>query len=490
MATAVESWRVRCATWVVPATICTLAWVGAPDLGAKTPTPASPGETVALAAPPPVRGQSPAGLPGELLRPGATVTLAEVVDIALANSPLTRATYRQARSEAANVRSQRGAYLPTLDASAAFSRVKQPTAQGQNSTPLSAYGPALSLSYLLFDFGGREAKVAEARQALLAADWRHNAMIHDVVLAVQQAYFQYLSTKALLDAAHATLTQAQASLDAANGRHDAGVATIADVLQARTALAQARLGVDTLEGQVLAARGALATAMGLPAYVPFDVGGLPAELPLDRARPAVDDLIAAGRLSRPDFAAQRALAQKAAAHVGVVRAEGLPSLSLQGSAGRNYYGGGAPDTHQDNWVARVQLSVPLFHGFSHTNDLRGAREDEAAAWAQAASYEQQVVLEVWTSYYALEAATQRVRTSGALLASATQSEQVALARYKEGVGTVLELLTAQAALGSARALEIQARSDWYVAVARLAHDSGALVPSEGSAIVTEEKSER
>jgi outer membrane protein len=456
--------------------------VGAPGLGAKTPTPASPGETVALVAPPPVRGQSPAGLPAELLRPGATVTLAEVVDIGLANSPLTRATYRQARSEAANVRSQRGAYLPTLDGSAAFSRVKQPTAEGQNSAPLSTYGPALSLSYLLFDFGGREAKVAEARQALLAADWRHNAMIHDVVLAVQQAYFQYLSTKALLDAAHATLAQAQASLDAANGRHDAGVATIA--------LAQARLGVDTLEGQVLAARGALATAMGLPANVLFDVGGLPAELPLDRARPAVDDLIAAGRLSRPDFAAQRALAQKAAARVGVVRAEGLPSLSLQGSAGRNYYGGGAPDTHQDNWVARVQLNVPLFHGFSNTNDLRRAREDEAVAWAQAASYEQQVVLEVWTSYYALEAATQRVRTSGALLASATQSEQVALARYKEGVGTVLALLSAQAALGSARALEIQARSDWYVAVARLAHDSGALVPSDGSAIVTEEKSER
>jgi hypothetical protein len=117
--------------------------------------------------------------------------------------------------------------------------------------------------------------------------------------------------------------------------------------------------------------------MGLPANVPFDVGGLPAELPLDRARPAVDDLIAAGRLSRPDFAAQRALAQKAAAHVGVVRAEGLPSLSLQGSAGRNYYGGGAPDSRQDNWAAGVQLNVPLFRGFSNTNDLRRAREDEA-----------------------------------------------------------------------------------------------------------------
>jgi outer membrane protein TolC len=444
---------------------------------------------VTLTPPPAIRGEAPQ-LPPELLRPGATFTLAQVVDIALANSPFTRTSYRQARSAAADLASKRGAYFPTVDASARALRARQPTNDQQGDVTLTAYGPALTLSYLLLDFGGRGGKVEEARQALLAADWSHNATLHNVALGVQQAYFQYLDVKALLEAARTTLAQAQASLDAANVRHDAGVATIADVLQAKTALAQAMLNSDGLEGQVLAVRGALATAMGLPANVPFDVGSLPSEVPLERARPAIDSLIETARLQRPDYAELRALASKAAAHVGTVRADGLPRLAFQGGVDRTYVDSGPLTAHHDTWSAGVQLSVPLFHGFSPTYDLRRAKEDAAAVRAQAEGYEQQVVLQVWTSYYALETATQRVRTSQALLESATQSEQVALARYKEGVGTVLDLLSAQAALANARAQEIQARSDWFVATARLAHDSGALMPSDAVAIVTEEKKDK
>ena len=471
-----------------------LAWAGAAGVWAGTPTPSAPGREVALTPPAPVQSEPTPELPAELLRPGATFTLAQVVDIALANSPLTRASYGRARSAAADLGSKRGAYFPQLDGSASLGRAKQPqldaTGSPTGNQPVTAYGAAATLSYLLFDFGGRGGKVEEARENLLAADWQHNAAIQDVAFGVQQAYFGYLTAKSQLDAARKTLDQAQASLDAANTRHDSGVATIADVLQARTALAQALLNVEGLDGEVLALRGALATAMGLPADIPLDIGSLPSEVPLDRARPAVDGLIADARLNRPDLAALRAQAEKAGAHVGTIRAEGLPSLSLLANANRTYYKAAPLDAHLDSWSAGVQLNVPLFRGFSKTYDVRRAKEDASVARAEAASYEQLVILQVWTSYYGLETATQRVRTSQALLTSATQSEQVALARYKEGVGTVLDLLTAQAALANARAQEIQARSDWFVAVARLAHDSGRMMAAGEIAVVTEEKKEK
>ena len=68
------------------------------------------------------------------------------------------------------------------------------------------------------------------------------------------------------------------------------------------------------------------------------------------------------------------------------------------------------------------------------------------------------------------------------LASAEQSERVALGRYKEGVGTIIDLLTAQDALAGARAQEIQARSSFYVALAQLAHDTGAAAQNLDQAI--------
>ena len=71
-------------------------------------------------------------------------------------------------------------------------------------------------------------------------------------------------------------------------------------------------------------------------------------------------------------------------------------------------------------------------------------------------------------------ATQTLRTSADLLASAEQSERVALGRYKAGVGTILDLLNAQSALAAARVQCIQAQLDWNVSRASLARAVGTL----------------
>jgi len=89
---------------------------------------------------------------------------------------------------------------------------------------------------------------------------------------------------------------------------------------------------------------------------------------------------------------------------------------------------------------------------------------------------------VFSSYHALQTATRRVGTTGVLVASAEQSNEVALARYKAGVGSVLDLLSAQSALASARAQQVLARLEWNTSLAQLAHDSGVLDPTGGAAL--------
>ena len=49
-------------------------------------------------------------------------------------------------------------------------------------------------------------------------------------------------------------------------------------------------------------------------------------------------------------------------------------------------------------------------------------------------------------------------------------------RYKAGVGSILDLLTAQSALAEARSQEAQARSLWFLTIAQLAHSTGVLEP--------------
>jgi outer membrane protein len=194
--------------------------------------------------------------------------------------------------------------------------------------------------------------------------------------------------------------------------------------------------------------------------------------PLDTAKKSIVDYLETAQQQRPDLAAVRAQARQADAHVRSVRAQGLPSIYANVSVGSLFFENltkGNP-THD----LSVALTVPVFSGFSHHNDLLAAQAQADAAKAGVESFRDLIVLQVWTDFYNLERSERMVRTSDDLLASATQNQEVAAGRYKAGVGSVLDLLTAQAALESARAQQIQARAGWWVTAARLAFDTGRL----------------
>ena len=412
-------------------------------------------------------------LPPDVAGRVAQLTLADVIDIALRNNTATAAAWADARSAAASYGAAQGQYYPTLALDGTVTAIKTVPSAGRVATKQQFLNPTLSLSWLLFDFGGRSGSVGAAREALLAADWTHNATLQSVVLAVEQAYFDYLGTKALLAAQQTTLKEAQTNLEAAQQRHNVGLATIADVLQAQTALSQARLALEATEGRLQTTRGALALSMGLPANVPYDLA-----VPADTTVPpgisdSVDALIERAVRERPDLAAERARAAGARARLSVARSQALPSLSVGGTTTETDFLSGRP-VFRNSYTATLTVSIPLFSGGSQIYDIKAAGAAADAAALRARGFEQQVIYQVFNAYYALRTATQQVRTGADLLASATQSEQVALGRYRAGAGSLLDLLTAQAALASARADAIAARFSWYLALAELAHDTGVL----------------
>jgi len=228
-------------------------------------------------------------------------------------------------------------------------------------------------------------------------------------------------------------------------------------------------------------RGALATSLGVPANLPVDVGELPENLMVRPISDAVEKLIEQAQAQRPDLARARAQAIAAGNHESSIHSRGMPSLVLNAGASRNYF---LDDccAHGDLYSAAVILRIPIFNGFRDSADLLQARELARAAEADAQSVEQQIILQVWSSYQAVKTAELRVGTSRDLLASALASAEVAQGRYKAGVGSILDLLTAQTALANARAQEVQVRADWLISVATLSHDTGALaLAPEGAA---------
>lgn len=413
-------------------------------------------------------------IPVELLKPGHKWALTDIIEVALRNNPQTRSTWHAAKASAADWLSQKGDYYPGIDAGAGISRVQNLTSYTKTrmGPSASSFDTALELSWLLFDFGGRDSAVEEKHQALIAADFTHNAEIQKAVSVVLQTYFQYAGAKALVQASEASLNEAAVSLESAQQRYGNGVATIADVLQAKTALSQARLTLQEIRGSVETIRGVLATAMGLPANTPYDIDDLPINPPVRQFMDKVETCIQQAQINRPDLAAQRSRVEESMAHIRTVRSALYPNLVL-GSSLLSSIDHDAPDWESRNTTA-LMVNIPLFKGNSRRYDVIKARYDAENEKDRMDSLEQTIILQVWTSYFNLKTSEQQVNTSGDLLVSAKQSHDVALGRYKEGVGGFLDLLAAQSALENARARRIDALAGWYIAYAQLAEDTGML----------------
>ncbi len=433
--------------------------------------------------PPKLTGATPIPAPPEIQNK-RDWSLSDLVDFALQTSNTTRATWNTAKAAAAEFQSKKGEYFPEIELEGRLTRIKSSAIGGQFTFEQNSFDPIANIRWVLFDFGKRKGDVDEARQTLISADWLHNSEIQSVILQVQQAYYEYLGSRALLQSQEASLQRAQTNLDAAKQRHDAGLATIADVLQAQTSLAETLLDVQRTRGVIEILRGTLAVAIGIPpARAAFEVvDELPSELPIDQISTDVQAMIQEGIKRRPQLLASRAEALAAEAHVRSVRAERFPTIETENAFDRLYYL--SPSTiHANNYSLSLSITFPLFDGFSRKWNEEQAKAEAETLKARTASLQQQVGLQVWNSYFALATASEQIRATKTLLKSAEESYEVASGRYREGVGTILDTLTAQSSLQDARAQDVRTRTLWLVALARLYHHMGTLGLPDQDALV-------
>lgn len=403
-------------------------------------------------------------VPCATVLPSAPLGVIDVVDLALCNNPQTREAWANARLQAAQLGIAQSAWLPNLDGRLTVSRT------WEDGTGTNQRMAALTLSWLLFDFGARSAGVESARQLLLAASATQDATIQAVFLSALQSYYAAQAARAAVDAAKLAERAAGESYTAADTRYRVGVATPADRLQARTAWSQATLNRIRAEGDARNAFGALANVMGFDAQQAFGLTDLPPLLPDAVFERDVTALVDQARQRRPDLRAAEAQVKSARAGIDAVRAGGLPTVSL--AAGPTWQDSGGLSSN--GGVVGLTVAVPLFSGFSTTYRVRAAEAQAEVRSAQRERIDKQIALDVWRAYQSLGTATQSLKTTADLVASAEESEKVALGRYKAGVGSILDVLNAQSALAAARQQRIQATLDWNVFRAALAQAMGSL----------------
>lgn len=416
---------------------------------------------------------------GFAINPAKTYSLLELIDLAETHNPATRDAWESARAQAARLGITRAELFPTLAAIAVSQTSRQQAffgnrfygQEGQN------FQVELDLNYTLFDFGARAGRINDAKARLLTANFAFNDTHRQVIYQVQQAFFRLLTTMGQEDAARASLSNAQAVQQAAEERLAHGLATLPDVLEARSATAQAEYDLQAILGAEEIARGDLATAVGTSATAVIHVLPLDQMPAPDSIGDTVDEAIDRALAQRPDLMLQVADMRSATARVKEAKAAYYPALNLNvSSAAPLLYGLQSPYpwSHTADLVGALgfNLQWTVLDGGARRNRLAQAQADVHAAEAQVNVARNQIADEVWAAYSNLNTAFRQRQAAVALLQASTESYSAALESYKYGVRNLLDVTAAQRTLAQARTADVMAQTQVLTAFAELAFKTG------------------
>ena len=392
--------------------------------------------------------------------------------IAVNNQSLRRATetYLAARDQVA---AARATLFPTFSVGPSVARdhvskngPSYSVTRGQGYNDLSIGGEASWEP----DFWGRIRRTVEAARENAQADAADVASV-DLSLHAEMAsdYFQLRGLDAQAKLLTATVTDLQHQLDLTRRRLAGGVATAVDVAQAQTQL-------ETVQAQLAdlgVARAQYEHAIGTIANLDISTFSIP-ESALDLPLPKVPVGVPSQLLERrPDIAASERRVAAANAQIGIAVSAFYPNISLVGQGGfESLHGGTWIQGPSALWSLGAQATELLFDaGQRHalTDQARHTYEAQAAGYRETVF---QAFNDVEDQLSGLRILEQEDGLETQAVQSAQRSFDLSNQRYKGGVTSYLEVLTAEATLLENQRTAIDLQTRQFVASVGLVRSLG------------------
>lgn len=426
--------------------------------------------------------------------------LPELIDLAETANPLTRIAWNDARNAALAAGIAKAAYLPQLSVAAMGqylgAHTSSSSALGDSSLSASGHGATevVALQWLLFDFGGRAARLEAASQISVMANISFTAVHQQVIYDVSVAFYAYQAARSRIDTTQQGLDNADAILAAAQSRYKRGVGTVIEVAQANQNRAQAKLAMVEAQGAESNSYLALVSAMGISPLSRPDIAQMPVHTLPPATSDSIDQIVSSAIARRPDvlnaYAAERvSLAKVKAAEsefmpkvfVSAVGAynTGSSSISAVPAIGQQLPTVNLSNGHYGGSVI-VGVTIPLYDGGLRSAVLAQARNDADSASTRLDHSREEAVRQIVTAQNTLQTSLTAHAAAKELLAAAQTTYDAAFDAYRHGVGSVTDALLAQNQLLAAKNAYADSYSGALSAAAALALATGSVdsIPSQ------------
>jgi outer membrane protein len=420
------------------------------------------------AAAPPPAAQAPASAPGPRL------TLADAEKIAIAHNPNISVARLIALAQAQVTREVRSAELPTatgsLTAVGAHDNSRITAGLLNNPSIYDRAAGGLTVSQLITDFGRTHHLVESARANAQAEMENERATEQDITLTVDQAFYQSLTTQAILQVAQQTVTERQATVDQITALTNAKLRSDLDRSFADVQLSQAKLLLLDAQNNVDDAMANLNTVLGSEQNVQYtlvdETQANPEAAPQD-----AEALLPSAFTARPDLSALNLRSTAARQFSSAERDLWMPTFSALAAAG------GTPvraDQIQSSWygAAGANIDIPVFNGFLFNARAQEAKLRANAAQEQVRNLRDEIARDVRTAVLNAQNAFQRIGVTQEMLNESNMALDLSQARYKIGLSGIVELTQAQLAQTQAQIAYTNARYAYETALAVLRFQLG------------------
>jgi outer membrane protein len=406
---------------------------------------------------------------------GPSLTIEQAEQIAIRNNPNITVARLLALAQGQVTRQQRAAELPlaSADLTAVGAHYQSRlTGEGTLNSPrvLNKAAAGLSLSQLITDFGRTHNLVKSAQSSARAETENERATEFDIRLAVDQAFYQALTTQAVYTVAEQTVAQYQATDDQVNALTRSKVKSELDLSFANVQVSQANLMLLDAKNNEESAMAALNAVLGSDQDEQYtlvdETSGAPQPAPTN-----AEALVQTAFQQRPDLAALNDRYLSARQYATAERDQWFPTVSALGAAGVTPV---RDDLIQSNYYlgAGANISIPIFNGFLFNAQTKEARYRAGAAQQQIRNLRDTIARDVRTAVLNSQTAFQRIGVTQNMLNQANFALDLAQARYKIGLSSIVELTQAQLAQTQAEIDYTNARYTYQTALAELRFELG------------------
>ena len=404
---------------------------------------------------------------------GRLLTIGEAEAIGVKNNPQITVGKLRAMEAREFVRAARSALMPqvNLSVTAVESNPGSRIAAGYLTNP-SIYPRAaagVGVSQLITDFGRTTNLVSSSQFQARAEDENAVATRQQILLAVDQAFYNVLETKALMHVADETVKARQDLVDRVAALTNAKLRSDLDLSFSKVDLARAKLLLLESQNSYQASLSTLSAILGYPQIQDLNLVEAVAE-PV--TPPAADPLplIQQAIELRPEILALQSEVTAAEKFGKAEHDLWWPTVNAMGVTGL------APvrDDHISSWYGGVgvNVNIPVFNGFLFNARAKSADLETELRRKRLQDVEDNVARDVRNGWLDTGKAYERLSLTKQLREQADLALELADARYKLGLGTIVEYSQAELQKTDAELQDTDAHYQYLVSQIALAYQMG------------------